>query len=326
MTIPPRTIVHGQHPCTTESVPSDNNESAPPVETCLLHVPRSFIVHPPRNSGPTPFLLASNYSILKGVAGIVQILAGSFGLYHVSQRQLPKLGYASYSLTVVPYILMSFVNLLASMCEPQYPSMFLVIYRGLEPQSPASVAIKSPVSAVRLESRIVSNGPADDIAAAASELSHGPAAASDPLQAQVFGAVGEAYGDLSKLNASLARPSGARSVLVKLLVTIGCVLCLVTPYIIIQVLTGFHAGHSTASQRGWLMSWLVIGQFHGAAFVPGGPYSDVRSNGNMPRDRIGSYCYHFFGLLFILILGTAAIGGFVVVGQMIANDQICTII
>lgn len=75
--------------------------------------------------------LASNYSFVKIFAAILQILNGSFELYKARGDQVERFGYASYSLTVIPYVLMSLLNLLASLTVPQYPSMFLVYYRGV---------------------------------------------------------------------------------------------------------------------------------------------------------------------------------------------------
>lgn len=53
---------------------------------------------------------------------------GTSELYQSSLRQLPRFGYAAYSLTVIPYMIMSLVNLVATACEPQYSTMFLLRY------------------------------------------------------------------------------------------------------------------------------------------------------------------------------------------------------
>lgn len=127
---------------------------------------------PSRNSGSTPLRLTYNFNILQGVAGTIQILAGSFGLYRVSQRQLRRFGYASYSLTDVPYILMSIINVMATFCEPQYPSMFIVTYRGM----PLTGTIPQ-------ESQ-------DGSASVNTQTSTSAAPASFPLEAHVVGSVG----------------------------------------------------------------------------------------------------------------------------------------
>lgn len=106
----------------------------------LVLVPQSLDVVPPLpddtdKDKPKPLPsceveLSCNYSILKATAAILQTLYASFGLYQVSGEQIKKFGYASYSLTVIPYILMSLINLLAALCQPNYPRMFLVKYGG----------------------------------------------------------------------------------------------------------------------------------------------------------------------------------------------------
>jgi len=57
-------------------------------------------------------------------------LYGAFELYDSVGHQLDTYGYAAYALTVVPYILMSLVNQLAALCQPLYPSKFIVTYEG----------------------------------------------------------------------------------------------------------------------------------------------------------------------------------------------------
>lgn len=344
--VPPTTNVHGQYPSTLASVPSDNNESATPTRYRLIRVPLTFTVHPSRNSGSTPPRLTYNYNILQGVAGIIQILAGSFGLYRVSQRQLHRFGYASYSLTVVPYIIMSIINVMATFCEPQYPSMFIVIYRGM----PLTHTIPQ-------ESQ-------DGSAPANTQTSTSTAPALFPLEEHVVGSVGEAYGDLSKLNAPRPRSSGTKYQLRRLGVTICGICCLVAPFVVIQLLTGFDAGQSTRSQRAWLVTWLVIGQAYGIMFfddredLESAIKRDILSKtkyvlsatGVLPSERefLLSICKYFLlmredlplgheraardftvdqtTIMKLILLGIPPMGGLVVVGQMILQDDICAVI
>lgn len=66
--------------------------------------------------------LAYNYSVAKILAAIAQILYASF--QHV--RNIETFRISMYSLTTIPYIAMSVFNLLAVLCEPEFPAMFLV--------------------------------------------------------------------------------------------------------------------------------------------------------------------------------------------------------
>lgn len=121
-------------------------------------------------------MLSCNYSILQAVAAILQIVYGSLELYEASKRQIPKFGYAAYSLTVIPYVIMSLTNLLATLCEPQYPALFLVLYRG--------------------EQRPSEEESADNGTPKVEDSSRSPGVLEEP-QPNIVGAVGEAYGDLN---------------------------------------------------------------------------------------------------------------------------------
>lgn len=88
--------------------------------------------------------------------------------------------------------------------------------------------------------------------------------------------------------------------------TLSKLICLV-PLAIVGGLSGFHAGRSTTAQRGWTMSWLVLGIVYGQwNGVIGGQYGDI-------------------GAMSLALLAgiVPAIGGFVVVGQMLKSYGSC---
>lgn len=130
--------IHGQFPASVWAKPKDAENGASTPRWCIRIVPKSFTVVPPIGPAAVPLQLSCNYSFLSAVAGIFQVLSGSMALYQASERQIPNFGYAAYSLTVVPYIFMSVVNLVGCMCQPQYPALFLVRYCG--PTAPAEIS------------------------------------------------------------------------------------------------------------------------------------------------------------------------------------------
>lgn len=315
---PDTTKVHGQYPLAVASlshIPGDGNESQPPVKCRLMVVPKTFTIAPFRDSGSTPVHLTYNYNIFKAFAAVTQGIYGSFELYQASERQLPKFGYAAYSLTVIPYVLMSFLNLLAAICEPQYPSMYLVLYRGVGDQSQAPADSSAtgltlePLSSDGME--IVATYDAGD------------------NEAYVSGAVGEAYGDLSNdltghRNSILY--SGTQHISRLPLLAKWIILPKFTwiakaavyffaavPVVTILLLTGFKEGQSTESQRAWMMTALAVGESYGIAF-----YS--------LRTTVVKTAEDCLVLGLGIIVGTAAIGGFVVVGQMMLEDEVCTVL
>lgn len=285
-------------------------------------MPKAFIVAPLRNSQSTPVRLSYNYNILKAVSALIQVVYGSFEIYQASKRQLPKFGYAAYSLAVIPYAYMSFLNLLAAVCEPQYPSMFLVLYRGVEhrPQVDVDFATtdqtQQPVSL-------------ENIALVASQGASDNSVISDEREAYISGAVGVAYGDLTgdligyRHSVLYPTPRGPSKFLSRIRWILfrelgwlygSIVLCFAAvPEIIILLLTGFKPGQSTESQRAWMMTSLLVGQAYGRLFY-------------ISRTKLEKSITDLSFLVPMLIAGTAAIGGFVVVGQMMMQDEVCAII
>lgn len=124
------TTIQGQHPFEKPgywSLAKDCIRTPPrSTATRLVAVPWNSAVTPILSDGPATFDLAYNYSVIKIIAAISQVLYGTFQLYQSSGPQIKKGGYAAYQLTIIPYILMSLINLLASLCEPEFPALFLV--------------------------------------------------------------------------------------------------------------------------------------------------------------------------------------------------------
>lgn len=83
------------------------------------------------------------------------------------------------------------------------------------------------------------------------------------------------------------------------------------PIAVVGGLTSFREGHSTRSQRGWLMTWLVFGMFVG-------PWIEVASSA-AARDAAP------WSAFFLLLLFAApSIGGLVTVGSMIKEYGMCS--
>lgn len=107
----------------------------PKAPHLLVRVPRECRVEPLKVTGdvkPLQPQLACNYNIPQAVIAIVQVGYSSYSLLQNSHYQMEKYGYAAYPLTTIPFILLSLVNLVANLCQPQYPAMFLVSYQKAE--------------------------------------------------------------------------------------------------------------------------------------------------------------------------------------------------
>ncbi|GIJ89327.1 hypothetical protein Asppvi_008265 [Aspergillus pseudoviridinutans] len=71
-------------------------------------------------------ILQSSYSLASGVISIVQIFSACSALYQSRGHQITAYGYAAFGFTVTPYLVMSFLNLLANCFNPSFPNLYLV--------------------------------------------------------------------------------------------------------------------------------------------------------------------------------------------------------
>jgi len=95
------------------------------------------------------------------------------------------------------------------------------------------------------------------------------------------------------------------------------VLAFVAPYAIIAGLTKFNPGKSTVSQRGWIVSWLVLGQCIGV--IIGLRLQDNHGYG------WNSWEIATIAIMMVIFYGAPAVGGFVTVGMMINEFGSCLV-
>ncbi|KAK4129797.1 hypothetical protein N657DRAFT_630604 [Parathielavia appendiculata] len=70
--------------------------------------------------------LTSSYDLIKRCVSLVQAIWAIFTAYRARGDQLEQYGYAAFGLTVVPYAVMSIINLTAQILNPDYPCMFVI--------------------------------------------------------------------------------------------------------------------------------------------------------------------------------------------------------
>lgn len=91
------------------------------------------------------------------------------------------------------------------------------------------------------------------------------------------------------------------------------------PLFVIAGISKFHNGHSTYSQRSWTMAWLIVGMLVGPVIPTIGLWE-----GDNDNEKDGGNEGSVAGRIFmVLIFGIPAIGGFVVVGEMILRYGSC---
>lgn len=92
------------------------------------------------------------------------------------------------------------------------------------------------------------------------------------------------------------------------------------PFIIIGALTGFDPAHSTKAQRVWTMGWLAFGLL--GIFAP--ILKSQLASTKAVRGERGSFSTQASQAMAILGYSPFAIGGFVVVGQMLVQYGSCS--
>ena len=103
--------------------------SEPPAQYRFAFVPRNTVVVGLANHNPIPVStpkLSSSFNLVKGIAALLQLLYTSSTLYNTNGSQVNRYGFAAPGLTVLPYAVMSALNLMANLVVPHYPTLYLV--------------------------------------------------------------------------------------------------------------------------------------------------------------------------------------------------------
>jgi hypothetical protein len=98
-----------------------------------------------------------NYRPAKALVALIQLLYSATTLYRARGHQVSTFGYAAFGLTVAPYAIMSFMNLLSALLCPDYEGMYLVQSSVLDEARRAMPNTKFPTPVGRLMEK--SNNP-----------------------------------------------------------------------------------------------------------------------------------------------------------------------
>lgn len=255
---------------------------------------------PPRKSSKEIFL--SSYNILKLLVSLLQALWATVTLYRTRGDQTQQYGYAAFGLTVAPYAFMSIMNIIGTLLNAEYPSIFLVRTPSMDDaeREPGNDFFATEVCFRALE-------------APCAETSGGPLESfRRDLDPDIKGEITA----LPALTALTARTggNGQNTIMAFAGMLLGSV-----PLAIVGGLSKFQAKDSTSMQRGFTMSWLIVGIFYGATVKP-----EVILES--PTQELQIYEVSATVLTFFLLFGVAPIGGMVMVGLMIQEFGICTLL
>ena len=276
-----------------------------------------------QSSRSSPSDISSSYSFAKGIIAIFQTLYASATLYETKGNQIERYGYAAFGLTVAPYLVMSIINLTGAVLTPDYPTLYMVESEIMEEAKRRNGAFfGATVGKLKSEKPVTQSSDAsfeiDDQNRTIIRIHHfdssahvinglknseeAPEVLSNVLPVIIVPQCREVSENASSLDKVLLN----EITLVCLTIAVGLV-----PVAINGILSRFKAGMSTHAQRIWTMTWLAFGVYVGA-FIDlgsiGRQYEDERRRALLANPF--SFC-------------APAIGGFVVVGQMLMDYGRC---
>jgi hypothetical protein len=100
-----------------------------PYGYCLVRLPSDAMVSPQEEG---PLGISSSQSTVKPMVAILQLLLSCAALYRAQGAEIERYGYAAFSLTVIPYTLMSFINLAGSLITPEYPACYFLRSQAMD--------------------------------------------------------------------------------------------------------------------------------------------------------------------------------------------------
>jgi hypothetical protein len=324
----------------------------------LSAVPKAITSYwkPQQNTSTTA--IPSSYSALKSLVAVTQALFAATTLYNSKGHQIDRFGYAAFGLTVVPYALMSIVNLIANLVCPEYPAMYLISNQALQnlqhqydswslearqDKAARPTATQQDIdssgqghinifqadhSAVKQEQPDKVQKKNDDSKDQKFEVSgivgalsiKSDRAIQQELNHEIDSATYRGITDLSQLDIARSDKSFS-SFLPSVLIITGVVIG------IIGGLSHFHQGSSTTAQRVWTMIWLSFGLFIGIITYNTAELLERRGVLNLEPSPNASSDWKdlLANLVFFIIVPIPAIGGLVVVGQMIHSYGVCNV-
>ena len=267
------------------------------------------------HSHPSTTQLSSVNNFAKGLIAIFQTLYASFTLYHARGDQIQHYGYAAFGLTVVPYIVMSIINLASTLLTPDYPVMYLVESEAMEEAKRREKAkfdgvvgrIRTTSTSDKFSREVKFEFNSDGKMAVLARGRDGQftkfdeEAEMDTGKARIDPWTGNASvrpirRPLRIISRSSELPSREPVFGHDLIVSASYALALIS-LAVNGSLSHFKPYQSTRAQRAWTMTWLALG-------IVSNRTNDVH-------------------MLQILIWSPPAIGGFVVVCQMIMQYGNC---
>lgn len=298
-------------------------------------------------------VLSNSYSFVKAFAGLVQIVSSLYALYSAYGDETAVYGFAAVGFTVLPYTVMSLLNVVANVVEASYDCLFLVrsdVMREAERREagefvgevaelvPADPALELDVTGQQsLGLRFRRDERGRWHAVAVHDEAHdagpgiGPGGGGVPVATEfrvVIPPLDGSYDPAADPRAKIVvQPVGqsyrfSRESLrraqhfggrVSIAIT---VFALVTPYAVVGALSRFSRGNSSVRQRVFMTGWLVIGQVIGVLNLAAQALRVGRRRWWKWAEQLAIWIVVVIGFAF-------AVGGFVEAGRMLRNFGYC---
>ena len=274
-----------------------------------------------------------SYSFAKGLLAIFQALYACATLYEARGDQIERYGYAAFGLTVAPYLVMSIINLIGTVLTPDYSTVFMVESEIMEEaRQHEGARFQGAVG------KLVSNRPStrsfnatfnvDDQSRTVLEITDGSenAEGTPPMSTPLGNSTDESHIIILPACHDASKDAcRVRDLFVFVDFRILCnVLILPLPAAAVGlvsvgingVLSHFRPGESTHAQRIWTMTCLAIGIVYVSSITSMNSIITAQA----PSQGAGVWV---LALMVAFFLGAPAIGGFVVVGQMLMSYGHC---
>ena len=103
-----------------------------PPGYALRVLPSNAVVVPNADLDPNEIEVTSSSNLSKTLVALIQLISGATTLFRTRGDETTRYGYAAFGLTVIPYMVMSLINLTGSFLTPHYESLYLVHSPELE--------------------------------------------------------------------------------------------------------------------------------------------------------------------------------------------------
>ena len=247
--------------------------------------------------------LCCSYNAIKVVISMAQLAFATTTLYKTRGDQLDKYGYAAFGLTAVPYAWMTLLNLFGNILCPKYDTVFVVESSGYDE---LQARLKRGTEEERASFTVV--GTVGRLTLSADENlrdSYRRIARTGEVRPWLTSHPGGSKGPGSLISLKL---------LVFWVVQYA-------PLIIVGGLSRFQTNQSAVYQRVWTMMWLVCGLAF-IAFID--LIGKLEKRPILNRRNSGSWPSLLRDVSDVVIAAAPAIGGYVVVGQMIKEFGVCS--